>query len=60
MGMQEAIFYAVPMLGLPIVNDQLLNMAKMVNEGSGLSLQLERINDDDVESALIKILTDPR
>ena len=60
MGMQEAIFNAVPLLGLPIVNDQLLNMAKIVSEGCALSLHLENINDDNVKSALDQILTDPR
>ena len=32
LGTQEAIYHSVPLLGLPVVNDQLRNMVKLVKE----------------------------
>ena len=59
-GIQEAIFNAVPMLGLPIINDQFFNMAKVAKEGAGLTLEWDDINDEYLKTALDTILNDPR
>ena len=59
-GVQEAIFNAVPMLGLPIVNDQFSIMAKVSNKGAGLTLEWDDINDEYLKKALDTVLNDPR
>jgi len=57
LGLQEAIFNSVPLLGLPVVNDQVLNVVKIVKEGAGLSLEWETITEDNVLAALDSLLT---
>ena len=59
-GAQETIFNAVPMLGLPLVNDQFSIMAKVSKEGAGLTLEWNAINDEYLKTALDTILNDPR
>ena len=60
LGLQEAIFNSVPLLGLPVVNDQVLNVVKIVKEGAGLSLEWETITEDNVLAALDSLLTNAR
>ena len=60
LGTQEAIYHSVPMLGLPVVNDQLRNMVKLVKEGVAFSLLWEEINTDNLNAALNSLLKDSR
>ena len=60
LGMQEAIFNTVPLLGLPVINDQFINMVKIVKEGAGLSLEWSDINEDILKTTLLSILQDSR
>lgn len=60
LGIQEAIFFSVPLLGLPVINDQFINMVKLVKEGCGLSLEWTDINDHNLKTAITSLLQDPR
>jgi len=60
LGIQEAMFNSVPLLGLPVVNDQVVNMVKLVKEGVALSLQWEEINAEILKLTLNSLLDDPR
>jgi len=60
LGTQEAIYHSVPLLGLPVVNDQLRNMVKLVKEGVAFSLLWEEINTDNLNAALNSLLRDSR
>ncbi|EFX68357.1 putative UDP-glucuronosyltransferase [Daphnia pulex] len=42
---QEAIYHGVPVLGLPFISDQLLNMDKAVRDGYALQLRWNEIQD---------------
>jgi glucuronosyltransferase len=42
---QEAIYHGVPVLGLPFISDQLLNMDKAVRDGYALQLRWNEIED---------------
>lgn len=42
---QEAIYHGVPVLGLPFISDQLLNMDKAVSDGYALQLRWNQIED---------------
>ncbi|KAG5672609.1 hypothetical protein PVAND_002724 [Polypedilum vanderplanki] len=56
LGTNEAIFEAVPILGIPIYGDQRMNM-KVVNEkGLGLKLDFHTFNENDLIKALDEIL----
>jgi len=54
------MFNSVPLLGLPVVNDQVVNMVKLVKEGVALSLQWEEINAEILKLTLNSLLDDPR
>ncbi|XP_032779686.2 UDP-glucuronosyltransferase 2A3 isoform X1 [Daphnia magna] len=42
---QEAIYHGVPVLGLPFISDQLLNMDKAVRDGYALQLRWNQIEE---------------
>ena len=42
---QEAIYHGVPVLGLPFISDQLLNMEKAVRDGYALQLRWNQIEE---------------
>lgn len=43
---QEAIYHGVPVLGLPFISDQLLNMDKAVRDGYALQLRWNQIEEE--------------
>ena len=48
------------MLGLPVVNDQMINMVKLSKEGCALTLLWEDINTDNFKDAVTSIVGDPK
>lgn len=58
-GLYEAIYHSVPMLGLPLLVDQFDNMLRVTERGAGLTLDITKINADDLYNALNRILTEP-
>jgi len=59
LGTQEAVSYQVPLLGLPVVNDQFINMNKISKEGAGLSLEWTQIDDSSLKATLDSLLLNP-
>ena len=47
-GLYEAIYHSVPMLGLPLLVDQFDNMLRVTERGAGLTLDITKINEDDL------------
>ena len=60
LGIQEAVYHGVPLLGLPMMNDQPNNLAKIQREGMGLALFWPEINEDSLYESINKIISDPR
>lgn len=60
MGTQEAIYYGVPLIGLPFFSDQLPNMQIYVKKNMGILLDHKTINERVITQALNSILTDPK
>lgn len=56
---QEAIYHGVPVLGLPFINDQLLNMDKAVNDGYALQVRWNELDDERLYSAIKQLLFNP-
>ena len=51
-GLYEAIYHSVPMLGLPLLVDQFDNMLRVTERGAGLTLDITKINEDDIFFAI--------
>lgn len=54
---QEAIYHGVPMIGIPIFGDQLLNVKRAERKGFGLLLPFDNITETSVKWAITEILT---
>merc|ERR1711923_308583 len=58
-GLYEAIYHSVPMLGLPLLVDQFDNMLRVTERGAGLTLDITKINEDDLFFSIQRVLNDP-
>ena len=45
---------SVPMVGLPLLVDQFDNMLRVTERGAGISLDITKINEDELLQALEK------
>ncbi|XP_041982834.1 UDP-glucosyltransferase 2-like [Aricia agestis] len=54
----EAIHHGVPVVGIPVIADQHVNMASVVDKGFGIVVDLGEDMADDMEVAIKKILGD--
>ncbi|XP_069670475.1 UDP-glucosyltransferase 2-like [Periplaneta americana] len=59
LGIQEAIYAGVPMLGIPMAHDQPLNVKNCVSKGVAVQLDYDSITTENVLKALNKVLHDP-
>ncbi|KOB62268.1 UDP-glucosyltransferase, partial [Operophtera brumata] len=55
----EAIHFGVPVIGLPMLGDQYVNMRAVQNKGFGIMVQLREELADDLNMAIDKMLKDP-
>jgi len=53
---QEAVYHAVPVLGLPFVNDQRLNMDKAVRDGYAIRLGWDEIQEQRLYRAINQLV----
>lgn len=60
MGTLEALYYGVPLIGLPFFSDQLPNMEIYVKKNMAIRLDKNAINEEKITEALNSILTDPK
>lgn len=54
--LQEAIYHAIPVLGLPFGTDQILNVGRAVKEGYALTLNWKDVRRDNLAEALQDLL----
>ncbi|XP_053976522.1 uncharacterized protein LOC128875173 [Hylaeus volcanicus] len=57
---QEAVHFAVPVLGLPVMADQDFQVHKMENLGVGKSLELVTLTRTELEKAILEMVTNKR
>jgi glucuronosyltransferase len=57
---QEASYNGVPLVGIPMMGDQLMNVLHSENLGYAVSLPYATVTKEAVLSAVKKILSDPK
>ncbi|CAG0924203.1 unnamed protein product [Notodromas monacha] len=56
---QEATYHGVPVVGIPIGADQMLNMKRTENEGAGLTLEWSSLTTEGIYNAVLRVLSEP-
>ncbi|XP_078046804.1 UDP-glucosyltransferase 2 [Augochlora pura] len=60
MGSEEAVYYGVPMIGIPLFADQMKNVNIFDGKNVAISMRLENITERTMDYALDAILHDPK
>ncbi|XP_070498448.1 UDP-glycosyltransferase UGT5-like [Chironomus tepperi] len=60
LGTTEAFYQGVPVLGVPVYGDQMMNMAKFESHGNSIQILYEDINEKVLSEALNEILNNPK
>nr|XP_031829089.1 UDP-glucuronosyltransferase 1-6-like isoform X1 [Nomia melanderi]XP_031829091.1 UDP-glucuronosyltransferase 1-6-like isoform X1 [Nomia melanderi]XP_031829092.1 UDP-glucuronosyltransferase 1-6-like isoform X1 [Nomia melanderi] len=60
MGVQEAVYYGVPMIGIPIFADQMKNINIFVQKNMAIRINLDDLTEQSMDSALNAILHDSK
>nr|XP_046231599.1 UDP-glucuronosyltransferase 2A1-like [Scatophagus argus] len=58
-GLYEAIYHAVPMVGVPLFADQSLNLARLSRQGAAIVLDFNRLTSDELTEALHAVINQP-
>ncbi|KAK7081936.1 UDP-glucuronosyltransferase 2A1 [Halocaridina rubra] len=58
LSMQEAVYHNVPIVGLPLMSDQHLNVRQAVTLGLGRELTLEKLTSDAITKAIMAVIED--
>ena len=56
---QEALFHNVPLVGIPISNDQMPNLMRAERHGYAIRLSLQTVTKEEMISSIRKAMTDP-
>ncbi|KAJ8370113.1 hypothetical protein SKAU_G00101410 [Synaphobranchus kaupii] len=59
-GLYEAIYHGVPVLGLPLIFDQMDNMVRMEARGAGIVLDVTTLDVDSLTQALQDVLDEQK
>ncbi|XP_033229035.1 UDP-glucuronosyltransferase 2B15-like [Belonocnema kinseyi] len=60
LGIQEALYHKVPMIGIPLLCDQFRNVETLVNKNIGIRLDYNKITLQTLDEAFNAILNDPK
>ena len=55
----EALYYGVPVIAVPMVNDQYMVAARLVKTGAGMTLKMNEITEKVMEQSVAELLSDP-
>ncbi|KAM4615222.1 UDP-glucuronosyltransferase 2C1-like [Polymixia lowei] len=58
-GLYEAIYHAVPIVGMPLFADQPHNIEHMKNRGAAVMLDINKMTSEDIVDALKAVTEDP-
>jgi len=58
LSIQEAIYHGVPMLGLPVMGDQLSNIKNVVNKGVAEEIDYNELEEEVIYGKVMKLIAD--
>uniref|UniRef100_A0A3Q2ED35 UDP-glucuronosyltransferase n=1 Tax=Cyprinodon variegatus TaxID=28743 RepID=A0A3Q2ED35_CYPVA len=58
-GVQEALYHGVPILGIPLIFDQLDNLFRIEVRGAGKNIPLSTLNEDTFLQGIQEVLSEP-
>ena len=56
---QETICHRTPVIGLPLMGDQITNLGNVVNKGLGIVINWADVTEDNLFQAIQKVLSEP-
>ncbi|KAK4872741.1 hypothetical protein RN001_014770 [Aquatica leii] len=56
----EAVYDHVPMVGIPFLGDQSMNVLKMVEKGFGLQVDHNTLNKDTFKATILEVINNPK
>ncbi|XP_045130363.1 UDP-glycosyltransferase UGT5-like [Portunus trituberculatus] len=59
LSLQEAVYHNVPVVGMPLMSDQHLNVRQAVTLGLGRQLTVESLSEDAVYEAITSVVEEP-
>ncbi len=59
-GVLEAMWAALPIVGIPLFADQFYNIDRIVEKGIGLSLGINQLTSEIVSDAIKTVVREPR
>lgn len=59
-GLYEAVFHAVPVVGIPLFADQPDNIARLSRRGAAIALNFNLMTSDELAEALHTVINQPR
>ncbi|XP_075993449.1 UDP-glucuronosyltransferase 2C1-like [Genypterus blacodes] len=58
-GLYEAVYHAVPLVGIPLFGDQPENLARLSRRGAAVVLDFNHMTSEDLTEALQAVISDP-
>lgn len=56
---QEAVYFGIPTIGIPLFSDQFGNVDSLVDKGMSIRIDLDKISEKTLDLALWTVLSDP-
>lgn len=56
----EALYFGIPLVGIPVFGDQPMNMARAVKSGYGIKVDLDTISEEILDEAISNALGNPK
>lgn len=57
---EEAVYYGVPLIGLPIIWDQVYQVRNIVRLGIGVSLHINNFSRESIETSIHEVINNKR
>lgn len=58
--LQEAVYNGVPLVGIPFLGDQLVNVNRVVKKGYGVKVNKNNITETSLKEAILEVINNPR